>query len=364
MWLEPCFVEAAMNHSIACAHVLLSAVAAFGCAVGTELSPSDTRDVSVQSEGLSAPDYCGGPSASDPGRALDLNRECQTFYGAASRAVGIRQDAYGWVCQTPGRADAGIDMNAACRRSYGASAFAALKGIHLYDWQCLLPTDVRGRVVPVLLVPYEKLNAGEISGVAAALGRVTALLGGTRAFYAAHAGRPVPATRGYVQITGVPARHWEELAIATDHLEPGFQYVKTVDRYGYFYKVQAELRQYASLTTSQTLRVGGFIYEGAAPAWTPTWLGASAAGAVFVPAPSATYASCMLGLEPDSRYQNAFYAVGHEMGHTFGLPHTDGYGVPLTADDQKSMMYFGDGVRSRLLSFEASRLSTFLANWR
>jgi hypothetical protein len=304
--------------------------------------------------------YCDAENTIPCGSSLNLHRYCRATYGNSAFAVGVRPDAYGWVCRVPGK-DQGIDMHRACRQSYGNQAVAALVGIRLFDWRCIRPSDVNGKVVPVLLFPVEKMNIGAAPFVTESLSRLEKLMGGIRRFYRNKSGKQVKGTTAFVMLTRTPASDWQNLAVATDHPSGGFP----LDRYGFFNRVREELtgQRWSLLMENSSVRIGGFVSLGASPAAPPTYLGAAAAGALFAQAPSVSYAGCSSGTVNSSAYENAFYAAGHEFGHTIGLPHTSDYGVSLPVNWQESIMFVGKGTDSELFSFEVAKLLTFLNSW-
>ncbi len=313
-----------------------------------------------------AGNYCGGEPQDARGLSLDPNAECKALGGSAA---AIRQDAYGWVCKISGQPNKGLDMQAACRRTYGGNAIATLVGIGLNDWRCLRPADVAGHVVPVLLFPQEKLfNVNEAQFVTAALRRLEALMGGIRRFYRERTSAAVRGTNAFVLLTSTSAKDWQNLAIATDHPSGGFP----LDRYGFHNRVKQELAngRWNVLVGNSSVRIGGFVTLGSSSPDTPAWYGAASdpGGAYFSQPPSNSYAACSPTTSNPPDYENAFYAAGHEFGHTMGLIHTDQYPfndlLLKPSNWNQSIMYQGNGTQSAFFPFEACRLLQFLPNWR
>jgi len=315
--------------------------------------------------------YCGGDLQLDredvPNLSIDLNRECKAVHGAGASAAAVKPDAYGWVCKTPGKPDAGINMQAACGRQYGSNAIATLVGIGVNDWRCLRPADVSGHVVPVLLFPVEKLNMSEAPFVTGALQRLQALMDGIRRFYRERSSMPVRGTNAFVLLTSTSAKDWQNLAIATDHPSGGFP----LDRYGFHNRVKKELAdgRWNVLAGNSSVKIGGFASLGSLYPEAPTWMGAASdVGGTYFSQPPSNSAGVCTASSNSSPYENAFYAAGHEFGHTMGLIHTDEYpyGPKLErpANWQQSIMYQGNGTNSLLFPFEVARLRPFLTNWR
>jgi len=349
----------------------------------TALSASPpVEDFSLtQAPSAVAGNFCGGEPPIQVGLGLNLNAECKTLYGPTASATYIRPDAYGWVCRVPKQRDKGLDMQLACRRSYGSTAIATLVGIGTYDWRCLRPADVSGKVVPVLLLPVEKLNLAEVPFVTTALQRLATLTGGIRSFYQEKTSALVRGTNAFVLLTSTSANDWQNLALATDHASGGFP----LDRYGYHKRIKQELAngRWNVLAANSSVKIGGFATLGSAPPQAPTTLGAAGDGngSYFSAAPSNSYAGCSPALPNSSLYENAFYGAGHEFGHTMGLPHTDNPDDPGNPNDytyhhedpnsnllrpdnwEHSIMYRGQGTASELFPHEAARLLDFLLDW-
>jgi len=353
--------------SISSIQVLLLAALSLLAAGGAEALPPQEWSP-TQAPSLQPGTYCGGEPMHTRGLTIDLNAECKASLGPNASAVAVGRDAYGWVCRAPGQPDQGLDLQAACQRLHGPEAIVTLVGIGLNDWRCLRPSDVSGHVVPILLVPVEKLSAAEIPFVQAALRRVETLLGGVRHFYRERTSAAVPGTNAFVLLTSTSASDWQNLALATDHPSGGFP----LDRYGYQNRIKQELDsgRWNVLLERSTVRIGGFVTLGSSPGQTPTWLGAASdpEGHYFSAPPVNSYAGCSPRQLNPPRYENAFYASAHEFGHLMGLPHTEEYPFDnhllKPADYQNSIMQLGNGTQSLLFPFEACRALDFLTNWR
>jgi hypothetical protein len=305
--------------------------------------------------------YCGGDAATPIGGPLDLNRSCKTAYGASATAVSVKPDALGWVCRVSGQPDHPVDVRRTCHEEYGGQAVAALSGLGMNDWRCIRPGDVNGKVVPILMVPSEKMSAGEAPGIGAAVSRVTTLMGGVRRFYRDQTQHGINGTNTFIVLTKTTGDEWQNLAIGTDHASGGFP----LDRYGFVNRVRKELvdQGWDDLVHNSSIRLGGFAWLGSSAAASPTCYGASRLGPFFAEAPSVAYSTCSSGALNSPPYENAFYASAHEFGHTMGLPHTDQYGVALPPNWKQSVMYQGNGTDSLLFPFEQQKLLSFLNGW-
>lgn len=342
--------------------------------------------------------YCGGEPEARPGRYLDHNRTCRDLYGQQAVATTIRPDAHGWVCRVSGKADVGIDMQRECRRYYGNNAVAVLDGIEPKHWQCLLPAEVNGHLIPVLLFPVEKLNASEVPFVTAWLTRIEALVGGVRHFYSERTSAAVRGTKAFVLLTTTSARDWQNLA-ATAGQGPWRDSA-------YHKRVLQELSAgpWNETWAKSSARIAAFVIVDSLPpspiplspptrrssglvnprvafrflehlfslpealALGRTGLSGDTPDRVVSLPLSASNTSCSLGPTIAPEYEKAFFAVGNRFGSVLGLPRTDQYPfndlLLRPVNLPKSIMYTGDGTKSVLFPFEAARLLPFLSNWR
>jgi len=317
--------------------------------------------------------YCGGELAT-VGRAIDINAACKSLYGASATADTQTGDAYGWVCKVPGQSDKDLDMHRVCRSEYGSKSIAVLVGIGVSDWRCLTPADVSGHLVPVLLLPVEKMNSSNAAWVKASLKSLEQLTAGVRQFYAERSSALVRGTNAFVVLTNTTARDWQCLALTTDAVYPQCNYslqFNHVDRDGLLRRVKQELgaQRWNVLAENSGIRIGGFPTLGPSPAQPATWCGAEAeqGGSYFTQAPSDSYATCAASANNPPAYENAFYSTGHEFGPTMRLIHTDQYSfndlLPKPVNYKDSIMYQGKGTDSLFFSFELCRDLPFLKNW-
>lgn len=305
--------------------------------------------------------YCGGAAPKIIGRGLNLNGYCRTLYGANATAHPKRADALGWVCRVLNQPDRSIDMNAVCKKDFGSLAIATLRGIHSSNWKCILPSDLAATITPVLLYPKELVKPTEIPFVRTALEKLTTLMAGVQSFYQDKSGRSIEVSVPFVALTDSTAQEWQNLANATQLEVPGYP----KDRYAFFYRGVAELKinGWDIITKNSSARIGGFTSLGASFHEPPSGYGAAAQGSYFIEPPNISTATCSADSPNPSLYEGAFYATGHELGHTLSLPHTNNYDVTLPSNWRESMMYNGRGTASKFFSFEVQRLQQFLNTW-
>lgn len=300
--------------------------------------------------------YCGGAAP------IDVYGYCRSVYGAEARAVVTRADAIGWVCRAPGQRDQRIDMTAVCKRSHGDLAMATLRGISASDWKCVLPSDFAATIVPVMLYPRDLVKPANVDFVKTQLSNLKTLLAGVQAFYQDKSARSIIVSVPFVALTNTDVEEWQNIAEATQNEVPGYP----KDRYGLFYRGVDELKAngWGIITNNSSARIGGFPSLGKDFGAAPSGYGAAALGSYFIEPPNVIVATCSPSQSNPTNYEGAFYATGHELGHTLGLRHTNSYDVTLPSDWHRSMMYNGQGTLSKLFWFEIERLRRFLDSWR
>jgi hypothetical protein len=338
--------------------------------------------------------YCGGEESVLPiGRMFDVSVECKDQYGPNATAAVASQDIGGWVCRVPGQRDRLLDVQRACRHAYGdKNAFAVLRGITVNDWWCLKPSDISGYLVPILLVPREKAIQSEVFGVKESLTKVDYLMAGVRHFYFERTYARIRGTKPFVHLTSTTVADWKQLAserVGTSKL--------------YHVRVLEELVGGPWITSigKHSVRVGAFVYLGYPPPplasglsnlarslhflesalSPPAALAVGRTGFTVPPAPHpdpnqifslfpyASYINCNVAPLPP-QYEKAFYEAGHGFGKAIGLPRSDQYpfgaGGTLIMPTHivHSIMYNGNGTKSLLFPFEASRALQFFMTWQ
>lgn len=327
--------------------------------------------------------YCGGGGFWNPGQPIDLPEWCKHKYGSNATAVVVRQDAYGWVCRVPTKEDVGINVHNACHRKYGDHSLATLVGIGPGDWRCLRPAQVPRQVIPVLLLPAQKVKASEAAFVFQALRRIENLVNGVTHFYLKYTHVYIAATNAFVLPTATSPSEWRALAPTAEGA--GWS------QGAYHMRVLQELDKngWDKFKPTSLARIGAFLALGTpgqpdlvpptgpikplsflspSSAWALGRSGPLAADPYSLPVVfslplSASDAACTAGgpnVNNPPAYESAFFQVGNRFGVSLGLPRTDQYpfGTLLRPPDniQQSIMFTGYGTKSVLFPFEAATL--------
>lgn len=332
--------------------------------------------------------YCGGEGIANAGQPIDLPEWCRHKYGSNATAVVVRQDAYGWVCRAPGKADVGINVHDACHRTYGDQSLATLVGIGPGDWRCLRPALVKRFLIPVLLLPATKVKASEASFVFQALRRIENLVNGARHFYKTFSYVYIGASNAFVLPTATSASEWRALAPTAEGAgwSQGAYHMRVLqelDKNGWdkFKPTSlARIGAFVALGTPGTLDhipptgpptgpIKPLSFLSPASAWALGRSGPLASDPYSLPVVfslplSASDAACTAGgpnVSNSQAYETAFFQTGNRLGVSLGLPRTDQYpfsGVLLLRPDnyQQSIMFTGYGTKSVLFPFEAATL--------
>lgn len=305
--------------------------------------------------------FCGGNPHTAVSLKPDFAKECKVVYGQNASAVNVTKTASGWMCRIAGKRDAPPDPFSACWRSHGQHALAALVGIGPEDWRCIRPQDVNGHVIPVLLLPRDKLKPSEVKFVADTVKRLEAMMGGVRRFYAGHASKPIKGTNAFVLVTDTSASDWQKVAKSTA--------VPPTDpaRWALHKEITRELEAggWTILAQRAKVKIGGFVTVGSSPTEDPSWLGAAGdePGIYFSLPPLVSTAACDPTKPNPDRYEWAFHTTAHEFGHTLGLKQTEEYKLTRPPDWEQSVMQHGKGTHSKLFEFEKKELEKFLKDW-
>ena len=246
--------------------------------------------------------------------SLDLAQAASQQYGADATIVSDSEHLYDWRARVKVQtnpdvyADMPLDIAQAARSEYGATYVAVALGVHRYDWRALRFSDLNCVVLPVMEVACDRFY--DITGVRNALDRFRSVLENVQTWYEYRAGTTFPLVQPLVTATRSPSARWNELSARTDSIpEERYVFLRTA------------LDEYARALPAPgvRLRVAIGVYTGDSP---DVWLGAASSGRTAVAPPRATSVTCPISGPLDFRCADASYALGHELGHTFGLCHS------------------------------------------
>jgi hypothetical protein len=289
---------------------------------------------------------------SDPLRSPDFGLYCHEHHGSEAT---VRSDLFfdQVFCDQPG-ADTRVNPARACSEQFGTDAVAVLVGIRAGDWKCARWADAIHDVIPVLLVPSDL--AHNLAQVDAGLANVARVLSNVRRWYREQMGsKTFRLLQPLVKIARQPASEWNRLSCVTVRPQDRPAYCPTTsepeDRYILFDTAWQEVSPWFP-DVSREIIVPVFTFSGIDSE--RFWYGAAAAGyehglAWNVQAPEV--ASC----DEDQPYCG-MYALGHETGHNFGLPHTCDRS-PQPPDCGRSIMQTGQPPQANLAQAEKQALA-------
>jgi hypothetical protein len=274
---------------------------------------------------------------------IDVNRAAQQQFGSSATAVLVQDHLYGWKASVGGRLY-GIDMARAVADQYGAGYVLGAVGVAGYDWRAIRWSGLNNFVIPVMPVASDYF--WNVSAVRDGLAKFQSVLITIRNWYGYRAGESFH----YVQPLIIPlqstqtAAQWNALsALSAD----------AGHRYDFMNAAIGEYRRsYPTPASAQKAVIVPFT--GDSP---DVWLGAASTSGVYaVSPPRATSLTCPATGTLDYRCADATYAIGHELGHTFGLQHAcDAY--PSDPNCGNSIMQTGKPQGAILLSGEISALT-------
>lgn len=275
-------------------------------------------------------------------RPMDLQRHCRQTYGASASVVLTGDHAYEWKCQRGGTRFS-LSMDQVCARQWGRQYSPVLLGAHAYDWACVSWSEARHRVAPLVIVARDYMF--DISRVSDGVAASAAALERVRAWYAdaMDTGQTFEAVRPVVHLSLVPAAEWNALSCITGQIrdrDPACpDQTSPPDRFVLLERAVEEAERTSLGSTSEAVVVPIFIYTGNHSEG--FWLGAASQGKFAMVPPDV--ASCGLD-EPFC----GLYALGHEIGHNFGLIHACEY-EPRSPDCGSSIMQNPGNIAAALL---------------
>lgn len=247
-------------------------------------------------------------------RPLDLQAAVLEQYGSGAALVSISEHLYDWRARIKVQSDpdvyldSPIDVARAARKQHGAKWTPVAIGVHRYDWKAVRFRDLDCRVLPVMLVACDRFY--DVNAVRTGLERFSTVLEAVQGWYRLRAGTTFKLVQPLVLPTRAPSSRWNELSYRTD-AEPAERYIL----------LRSAIDEYARALPEpgSKLRVALGVYTGDSVS---VWLGAASSGRFAVVPPRATSVMCPATGPLDAACADAAYALGHEIGHTFGLAHS------------------------------------------
>ena len=274
-------------------------------------------------------------------RSLDLRQAAIDQYGPGAVLVESGDHLYDWKVRPSGsRLLQPLDVAEAVASQYGSGWRLVTTGVHKYDWKAFRPSEPDEVVLPVVLVASDRFF--DVAGVAGAVERFRSVVGRVQSWYGARVGAKLRVLEPLVVRTSLSSTQWDDLSALSD--DPAHRYD--------FLNECIRAYEESMPEPGSNLRVVLSPYTGESAG---VWLGAASSGRYASAPQRATSLDCPAEGPLGAACADAAYAIGHELGHTFGLGHScDEYpGHPRCGE---SIMQTGKPPEAILLQQEVCEL--------
>ena len=237
---------------------------------------------------------------------LDLDREARLVYGPTATAVAIGPHLWDWRAHVSGQYYS-LDLEHAVSVQYGAGWSLVSIGVGKDDWRAVNLGQLSYVVLLVMEVASDRFF--DVTAVSGGVDDFKSVLQATQNWYELRAGGTFRMLAPIVMYSSQSSSGWNALSASTQY---------AAHRYDLFNEIVAQYQAQLPMPAA-TVRIAAVPFSGASSS---VYLGAAAGGQFAIAAPHASSLSCPGSGPQSTACGGAEYAIGHELGHLFGLAHS------------------------------------------
>lgn len=260
-------------------------------------------------------------------KSIDLNLAAQKQWGDGFYAFSLGNHIYQWRAKLGARYES-MDLQKAVQSQYGPDFKLVLSGVDRDGWKAFNHLAFNYQVLPVLQIATDYFY--DPTSVKIAVDNLNSLVASIREFYRLQVGKTFSLLETICQRTSLNSQQWYDLAQKSidpvyreEYGDKSMEILKAEFGYSINPKIIYLVTQFCGPNPSNKISPYGAINRG---------------NISVIPA-----TACLeQRTTNDPNDFSSLFACGHELGHGFGLPHTDS--VPESEQPygwQNSIMQWG-----------------------